>query len=48
MLRLLVNKFGARVNQATTSVFTPLHCAVDEGFLDVARCLVNELGADVN
>jgi ankyrin repeat protein len=50
MVECLVKELGANVNNASRegAGATPLYIAAQEGHLDVVRCLVLELHADVN
>jgi ankyrin repeat protein len=48
MVHLLVIGLGANVNQSSRDGLFPLFIAAMSGNLDMVRCLVNELGADVN
>jgi ankyrin repeat protein len=45
MVKYLVRKLGADVNQTTKTGHTPMFIAAENGFLDVVKCLVKELGA---
>jgi hypothetical protein len=44
----LLDELGADVDQATSDGITAFLVATTQGLLDVLRCLVNELGVDVN
>jgi ankyrin repeat protein len=44
----LVNKLGAYVDQPSSDNSTPLYAAAHYGHVDMVRCMVKHLGADVH